>query len=147
MGTIVHEPRDGERLAVGPSEVLIKATGEDTAGSLFLSETTLAPGVDGPPEHVHQTLHDMFYVLEGALTMRIDGETHELQPGAFVCVPPDTPHAISNRGSGPARFLNLATPAGWEHFMRDLAAASSGGERPDQQAVAQIAAQYDWRPA
>ena len=58
----------------------------DTAGSFFLSETTIEPGFPGPPAHRHEQLHDMFYVLDGVLTNRLRDETHEVGPGTFVCV-------------------------------------------------------------
>jgi quercetin dioxygenase-like cupin family protein len=56
-------------------------------GSLFLSETVIAPGVPGPPPHRHARLHDMSYVLEGTLTMQLGDETHAVPAGTFVCVP------------------------------------------------------------
>ena len=46
------------------------------------------PPGDSPPLHVHDRLHDMFYVLEGRLTVQLDGVRRELSPGSFVCVPP-----------------------------------------------------------
>lgn len=49
MGVVVHQPGEGERhFAGGSSEVVIKAAGEDTAGSFFLSEATIEPGFPGP---------------------------------------------------------------------------------------------------
>lgn len=146
MPAIIRRGGEGERLPVGASQVVLKATGEETAGKLFMSETTLAPATEGPPEHFHETLHDMFYVLEGTLSISVDGEMHELEPDSFICVPPRTPHAISNAAAVPVRFLNLATPSGWESFMRDLSAASADG-RPDPDEVAGIAQKYDWYPA
>jgi mannose-6-phosphate isomerase-like protein (cupin superfamily) len=104
--------------------VVIKAGGEQTGGSLFLAETVLSPGFSGPPLHHHEKLHDMFYVLEGTLTLRLEDETVEAGPGTFVCVPPGTAHTFANTGQGSVRFLNFNTPSGWEDYMRDLAAAS-----------------------
>jgi uncharacterized cupin superfamily protein len=52
-----------------------------------MSETTIAPGSQGPPPHRHKRLHDMFYVLDGVLTMRLGDETHEVRAGTFACVP------------------------------------------------------------
>jgi hypothetical protein len=48
MDAVVHGPGEGERHGAGSSEILIKATGEDTDGSFFLSETTIAAGFPGP---------------------------------------------------------------------------------------------------
>jgi len=112
MGATVHLPGQGERDSVGDSEIVIKATAEETAGTPFLSESTIAPGFPGPPLHRHERLVDLFYVLEGILTVRFGDETHQLGPGSFVCVPPGVVHTFSNQGDSPVRFLNFNTRAG-----------------------------------
>ena len=144
MRAVVHRPGEGELIA-GPSSVTIKATAEDTAGSFYLGEALIQPGFAGPPPHVHERLHDMFYVLEGALTLRLGDETLELLPGSFACVAPGTVHTFSNRSERPARFLNFNTPGGWENYMRDLAAALATGN-PTAAEIGKIASRYDFRP-
>lgn len=142
---VLHREGEGERHAVGGSSaVIIKASGHDTAGSFFLSETTIEPGFPGPPPHRHERLHDMFYVLDGVLTMELGDDTHEIGPGTFVCVPPGVTHTFSNMSDAPVRFLNFNTPAGWENYMRDLGkAAKAGPLTPD--VVARIASRYDFQ--
>jgi quercetin dioxygenase-like cupin family protein len=146
MQPVVYGPGDGERHAVGTSELVIKATGEDTDGSFFLSETIIAPGFPGPPPHRHERLHDMFYVLDGVLTVRLGEETREVGPGTFICVPPGVVHSFSNPGELPVRFLNFNTPSGWEHYMRDLAAAAAAGPLTPE-SIGQIASKYDFQVA
>jgi quercetin dioxygenase-like cupin family protein len=91
MKAILHRPGEGERIG-GPTTVTIKATGEGTEDFFYLGEVTVEPGFAGPPPHVHERLHDMFYVLEGTLTMRLGDDTAELPAGSFVCVPPGVVH-------------------------------------------------------
>jgi mannose-6-phosphate isomerase-like protein (cupin superfamily) len=143
MRAVVHRPGEGEFIA-GPSSVTIKATGEDTGGSFYLGEVLIEPGFEGPPPHVHERLHDMFYVLEGTLTMRLGDATLELGHGSFACVPPGTIHTFSNRSTQPVRFLNFNTPAGWENYMRDLAATLADGS-PTPEEIGQIASRYDFQ--
>src|ERR1700753_1938086 len=146
MTAVVHEQGEGERHAIGGSEGLVKAPGEDTGGSFFLSETTSEPGFPGPPLHVHDRLHDMFYVLEGLLTVELDGARRELAPGSFVCVPPGVAHTFSNPGAEPVRFLNFNTPAGWEIYMRELAAAAQTGPLTRRRrAIGAVAARHACR--
>lgn len=141
---IVYRQSEGERHAAGGSSaIIIKATGEDTAGSFFLSETTIEPGFAGPPPHRHERLHDMFYVLDGVLTVRLDDETHEIGPDTFVCVPPGVTHTFSNASDAPARFLNFNTPAGWEFYMRDLGKAAEAGALTSD-VIGRIASRYDF---
>ncbi len=141
---VIFGPGEGESHAAGGGSVItIKATGANTAESFFLSETTIAPGFPGPPPHRHERLHDMFYVLDGVLTVRVGEETHQLPAGAFVCVPPGVTHTFSNTGEQPARFLNFNTPAGWEHYMRDLGEAAAAGPLSSD-VIGRIASRYDF---
>jgi quercetin dioxygenase-like cupin family protein len=143
---VLHGPGQGERLGVGTSETVLKATGEDTGGTFFLSETTIAPGFPGPPPHRHERLHDMFYVLEGVLTVRLGEHTQEVGPGTFICAPPGVVHTFSNPSDAPVRFLNFNTPAGWENYMRDLAAAAEDGPLTPE-GIGRVASKYDFQPA
>ena len=143
MAAVVHRPGEGE-LVAGPSSVTIKATSEDTGGSFYLGEVSIQPGFAGPPPHVHDRLHDMFYVLEGTLTLRLGDETLELGPGSFACVPPGTVHTFGNRSEQPVRFLNFNTPGGWENYMRDLAGALAG-RSPTSEEIGKIASRYDFQ--
>lgn len=140
---VVWPPGSGERHTVGPSEVTLKATGESTAGSFFLAENRIAPGFPGPALHRHESVHDMFYVLEGTLTVRIGTRTEDLCAGSFVCIPPGVPHAFTNKSDGVVRFLNFNTPAGCEDYMREL--ADAGRSSPlTAEVIGQIAARYDF---
>lgn len=141
---VIHGPGEGERHSAGAdSAIVIKATGGETAGSFFLSETTIGPGFPGPPPHRHDRLHDMFYVLDGVLTMGVGGHLHQLEAGTFVCVPPGVTHTFSNTSERPVRFLNFNTPAGWENYMRDLGEAAKAGSLTAE-AIGQIASRYDF---
>jgi quercetin dioxygenase-like cupin family protein len=142
-----YGPGEGERIDAGAGSALVlKATGETTGGSFFMSESTIAPGFSGPPPHTHHRLHDMFYVLEGVLTMRLGDETHDVPAGSFVCVPPGIVHTFSNQSDSPVRFLNMNTPSGFEHYMRDLGAAAKAGPLTPE-VMGPIASRYDFERA
>ena len=143
MEAVVHGPGEGERHDAGPAQIVIKATGDDTANSFFLSESVLAPGFAGPPPHRHQRLHDMFYVLEGTLTLRLGTNTRAAGAGTFVCVPPGVVHTFRNDSDAPVRLLNFNTPAGWEHYMRDVAAAAQQGPLTPE-VIGRVASRYDF---
>jgi quercetin dioxygenase-like cupin family protein len=145
MDATVHRPGEGETIG-GATTVTIKATGDETNGSLYFGETLIQPGFPGPPPHRHKRLHDMFYVLDGTLTMRVGDETVELEPGSFVCVPPGVVHTFSNRSDAAVRFLNFNTPAGWENYMRDLGATLARGT-PTAEEIGDIASRYDFEVA
>lgn len=122
MTATFRAPGEGEHHATGPaSQVVVKAGAAETGGTLFVAEAVVAPGSPGPPRHRHAVLHDIFYVLEGTLTVHLGDERREAGPGSFVCVPRGVAHTFSNPSAAPVRFLNLSTPSGVEDYMRDLA--------------------------
>ncbi len=145
-GAIVG-PREGERIDVGRSSVLLKGTSSSSDGTFFLSETMIEPGFPGPPPHVHRELHDLFYVLDGTLMLRNGDERVAAAAGSFACFPPGTVHTFSNPGDEPARFLNFNTPAGWEDYMRELSVAFAGGAAPAPDEIGRIASRYDFEVA
>ena len=100
MEATVHRPGEGERIG-GPTTVTIKATSAETNDSFYLGEVVVEPGFAGPPPHIHERLHDMFYVLEGTLTVRLGDETTELPAGSFVCVPPGVVHTFQQSSRDP----------------------------------------------
>ena len=48
MDPVAHNPGEGEHHDAGPAQIFIKATGEQTGGSVFLAESTLASGLPVP---------------------------------------------------------------------------------------------------
>ncbi|MGH3142139.1 MAG: cupin domain-containing protein [Gaiellales bacterium] len=146
MKPIVLRPGEGECMQLGESSVVIKADAETTSGRFALLETTLGPGLSGPKPHVHHETLDMFFVLEGTLTMQLGNETLDLADGAFVLVPPETPHTFSNRTDKPVRLLNMDTPAGLESYLREVAGVMAK-ESIDPTAIAEITSRYDIAPA
>src|SRR3954471_12546749 len=122
MDPVLFGPGGGEHHDAGPVQIFIKATGEQTGGSFFLSESTLAPGFAGPPPHRHRELHDMFYVLEGTLTLRLGDRKGAVGPGSFVSRPAScTPFAMTATVSF---VCSTSTRRRGEHYMRDVAEAA-----------------------
>jgi len=146
MSGVVHPAGGGERHAMGASEVVIKVTGEHTGGAFFVAEVVLEPGFPGPPPHYHERLHETLYLLAGEVTMTLDGREEVLRPGGFASIPPGVVHTFRNDGAEPARALNVNAPAGWEHYLRELAAAASaGGLTPEL--MTEIASRHDFHHA
>jgi mannose-6-phosphate isomerase-like protein (cupin superfamily) len=136
------EPGEGELLDLGPSRSTVKSGVDDGMGSLAVLESTVAPGFPGPVRHAHEQMVDSFYVREGTLTLHLDGEIVEAGAGGFVLVPPGNTHTFSNPGDQPVSLLNLMAPAGFERYLREVAAIDGP---IDAAKMAEIASRYDFR--
>jgi len=142
----VTAPGAGEHLSVGGGTISILADSAATGGSFAVVDYTAPPGFPGPPRHRHREIVDVFYVLEGELTLEIEGEAIVVPPGALVAVAPGTVHTFSNPSDRPARFLGIVSPGGFEQYFRDLAAAIGDGPF-DPAVVAPLIARYDYEVA
>lgn len=60
--------------------------------------------------HRHQRARQFFYVLEGGLTIELEGVTHRLRAGEGLHVPPGLAHQVRNDGIEDARMLVVSSP-------------------------------------
>lgn len=81
--------------------------------------------------HRHNHTDEAFYVLDGALTVNINGGVSEYPAGAYVLIPRGTPHAHGNRGKVPARILLTMTPGGFERSFKDRVELFKTAKRTD----------------
>ncbi len=128
VAPIALEPGGGEPLWFFGGLTTIKADGAETGGRVLVTEQ-LSPRGSGSPLHVHHNEDEWFYVLEGELTIWVDGRTVVAPPGAFVFGPRDVPHTFVV-SSEQARFLLVTEPAGFEGFVRALAQPATAPEIP-----------------
>lgn len=57
----------------------------------------LPPGKESNEYHTHRFEEEFYYVLSGRGVVLIDGEEHEVGPGAFIGFPaPSPPHIMTN---------------------------------------------------
>ncbi|HEY2831485.1 MAG TPA: quercetin 2,3-dioxygenase [Sporichthyaceae bacterium] len=98
------------------ARVTYKTTSTQNGGGLFLAEFH-APRGHGAPLHVHTAADEMFYVLNGQLTVEFAGEQRTVTDGGFVFGPRNVEHRF-RVDSEEAHFLLLTTPAGFEDFVR-----------------------------
>lgn len=73
--------------------------------------TVLPPGKRAFPYHAHRGNEEMFFVLEGEGSARLDGEVHKIRKGDFISVPPgrQSGHQIINDSNAPLRYLAVST--------------------------------------
>lgn len=110
------------------------ATGEQTGGGYSLM-WELCPRGSGPGPHYHDQ-DEQFFVIDGEITYRANGEDLEAKAGSFVLIPRGTVHSF-RVDSETATLLNSYTPAGFERTITELGerARSRTIPPPDRPAI------------
>jgi quercetin dioxygenase-like cupin family protein len=131
MPGYVLRPGEGPAYDFHGSGVVIKASGQDTAGQLSVMECVYPPALSVHP-HVHDGEDEMFYVLAGEIAGLCDGQEWTATAGSFVFVPRDLVHSFTVTSREPARALVITGPP---QLDRQIAARGPGwpeGLRPAQ---------------
>jgi quercetin dioxygenase-like cupin family protein len=120
-----------------------KALATETGGLVSVWETAVPPG-GGAPHHSHAGEDEAFYVLEGEVTLELDGEANPvvLGAGAFVYSPRGVAHAFRNCGGGVLRMLVMCLPGGLERMFGEIDAAGRSPRQPDPAGIADLAARH-----
>ncbi|GGV46368.1 cupin domain-containing protein [Streptomyces spectabilis] len=108
---LLVRPGTAERVPLphgGGFELLADAAA--TGGSLGVNRLTLADGADGARPHLHALSTELFYVLDGALDLYLDGAFETVGRGGLVVVPPGMPHAFGAAAGAGADLLAVLTP-------------------------------------
>ena len=90
---------------------------------LHATWSRFGPGREGADLHVHHRHSDLFYVLEGELTLRlgVENDSVPIAAGTLVRVPPLVVHGFRNASDTEVRYLNFHAPGrGFASFMRAL---------------------------
>ena len=122
MRPVVVEPGMGRFIAVGASGtgVTVKASEAETGGLCTVWDAEVPPGAVGAGPHYHRGRDELFYVLEGDMTLRIGDETRTAHAGTFAFIPRETIHGFRNDSAACARLLVVHHPAGFERFLDEM---------------------------
>ena len=81
---------------------------------LQVMETIVSPNQgSGRTPYTHNGEVECVLVLDGVLTIWLDGEPYRLRTGDAVTFPCQTPHRWENPGNSSARVLWIVTPSGY----------------------------------
>jgi (S)-ureidoglycine aminohydrolase len=70
--------------------------------SQYVMEVQPGGGSDRPEPEAGA--EGVLFVMEGEITVHLDGEAHRMQPGGYGFLPPGAEWSVRNTGSAPARF-------------------------------------------
>ena len=117
---VVIPPGGGEVIGDSPERrVEILCDGD----ALHATWSRFGPGREGADLHVHRRHTDIFYVLEGELTVLLGpmGDAVVVPAGTLARVPPLDVHGFRNGSDAEVRYLNLHAPGeGFADFLRAL---------------------------
>ncbi|MCL2243595.1 MAG: cupin domain-containing protein [Treponema sp.] len=60
--------------------------------------------------HYHSVMEENFFVLEGTVTIVVDGKPNDLSPGQFIHIEPGEVHYVINRSSSTVRMTSCLAP-------------------------------------
>ena len=123
----VVQPGEGRAGEVIPGfGVVFKLWSADTGGAVSIVEHPFEPGVLVPP-HLHTREDEFSIVTEGEIGFRSGDREVVLGPGGYITKPRGELHAMWNAGAVPARMIEIISPAGFEHFFREVAELIAAG--------------------
>jgi len=105
-------------------DVKILLTTEASGGATSVLMAWHEPG-EGPPDHVHFSQEEIFFILEGTYELTVGGQTTTAGRGTIVFIPRNVVHRFKNVGDTTACMLDWSLPGGQDHYFKaisDLAA-------------------------
>jgi mannose-6-phosphate isomerase-like protein (cupin superfamily) len=141
----VIEPGGGEVVGDSPDRRVEILCDEDALAATW---TRYGPQREGANLHIHRRHTDLFYVIEGEMTVRLGAhdELVAMSAGCLVRVPPFVVHGFRNGSDSELRYLNFHAPgSGFADYLRAMRDGRSSdfdqepppgeGERPVTDAV------------
>lgn len=114
---------NGETFDFGGLGVHWKIDGERTGGRFSIVHHPIAPHALAAPLHFHHNEDEYSYVLKGSLGALLGDDVVTAEPGEWVFKPRGQWHTFWNPGDTPCEIIEVISPAGFEHFFREIAAA------------------------
>ena len=105
-----------------PEDRFVRLRAELGVSSFGLNQITLRPGQRGRI-HRHEHQEEVYVVLDGTLSLVVEGEETTVGPGDVVRVGPDVRRQLVNRGPETVRLLAIGGAG--EHEGRDGLAYAS----------------------
>lgn len=116
---VVLAPGEGRSYPMGRISSIFKADGHETGNRYSVSEWWLEPNTKGPGIHSHPE-DDLFYVIEGVMSVFVHDRWIDAPKGSFVLAPGGVEHDFENRSDSRAGVLNFSVPGNFENSMPEI---------------------------
>jgi mannose-6-phosphate isomerase-like protein (cupin superfamily) len=146
-GVKVIGPGDALEGFLGSIGVRFLIDGTEAGERFSLVEHPMSPRALAAPLHLHTREDEYSFVLQGRMGALLGDDVVEAGPGDLVHKPRDQWHTFWNAGDEPCRILEIISPAGFEHFFRELSDLG-GAMAADPDEFARLRERYglDMRP-
>lgn len=98
------------------------------------------------PSHYHKTHSETFFVIDGQVEWTVEGETHVLNAGDALYIPPNSVHSVRVVGDKQMKSLMIYEPGGYEG-QADFKMNYTAEELKDPKVIARIRAAGDFNLA
>ena len=137
-------PADGKTGSLGSIGVRFMIDTEETeAGRFSLVEHPMPPRALAAPLHRHSREDEYSFVLEGRMGARLGDEVIYAEAGELAFKPRDQWHTFWNAGDEPCRILEIISPAGFEHFFREVDAGMKDGTLDPEELSVRYGIEFD----
>ena len=123
MNVKIIAPGDKESFDFGGLGVVWKIDGPDTSRRFSVVHHPLAPRALAAPLHYHHNEDEYSYVLRGTLGALLGEDVVTAGAGTWVFKPRHQWHTFWNAGDAPCEIIEIISPAGFENYFREVAAA------------------------
>jgi mannose-6-phosphate isomerase-like protein (cupin superfamily) len=140
-GVKVVSPQEGSEGFLGSIGVRFMIDGMEAGERFSLVEHPMSPRALAAPLHLHTREDEYSFVLTGRMGALLGDEVVEAEPGDLVHKPRNQWHTFWNAGDEPCRILEIISPAGFEHFFRELVTLG-GATAANADALADLCQRY-----
>jgi mannose-6-phosphate isomerase-like protein (cupin superfamily) len=134
-------PTSAQEGFLGSIGVRFMIDGADSDQRVSLVDHSMSPRALAAPLHRHNREDEYSFILEGRMGALLGDDVVEAGPGDLVYKPRDQWHTFWNAGDEPCRILEIISPAGFEHFFRELS-DMGGAIQADPQELAALNDRY-----
>ncbi|MCI4368034.1 MAG: cupin domain-containing protein [Thermoplasmata archaeon] len=140
---VVFGPGEGNEFRIEADRFTTKGDASQRSALFSVVEYEGAPGVPGPPPHVHWAFEEAWFILEGEVTFTSQGKQIAARKGTYLFVPRGVPHTFEVAGKKPAHWVGIFSPGRYVGLVEELGAFLPGGRPPELEGIVRLFAKYD----
>jgi mannose-6-phosphate isomerase-like protein (cupin superfamily) len=141
LRAIIVTPDQAQSIKPFGLDMKILLTSDDTGGATSALIAWHKPG-EGPPDHVHFSQEEMFFIVEGTYQLTVYDQTSTIGPGTLVFLPRNVVHRFKNVGETTACMLDWTLPGGQDRYFKAISELAVAGDFTNEKAL-EISKKFD----